>query len=114
MNDALPDDSPWLNRLVEPSAGWVRLVYRLAIGRQLPPSHYRQPTASRAMAPQIAAQKPNDSSNIKISASPWLNRSDRTDGQARSDPILLSISSSLNRPEQTESLFRITEVQPLR
>ena len=47
------------------------------------------------MTPQIAAQKPNDSSNIKISASPWLTRSDRTDCQARSDPMFLSISSSL-------------------
>jgi hypothetical protein len=73
------------------------------------------------MAPQIAAQSPNDSSNTKISASPLLSqkaalRSDRADGdgsiptlqksagQTRSlVTILLSKSPLLSdRPGQTE------------
>jgi len=61
------------------------------------------------MAPQIAAHSPNDSSNTKISASPRLSHRmvlgtdghgstatlQKSGGQARSDPIFLSISSSL-------------------
>jgi hypothetical protein len=39
-----------------------------------PRSHQRPPTASKATAPQVAAQSPSDSSNTKISASPLLSR----------------------------------------
>jgi hypothetical protein len=83
------------------------------------------------MAPQIAAQSPNDSSNTKISASPRLSHktalgSDRTDGdgsaatlqksdgQARSDPIFLSIFSPLTARSKPNASFVYPEAKPIR
>jgi hypothetical protein len=66
------------------------------------------------MAPQIAAQSPNDSSNTKISASPLLSqkaalRSDRTDGDG-------SIPMLENSARQTRSVVAIllSKSPPLR
>src|ERR1700730_10830694 len=66
-------------------------------------THHRPPTASKATAPQVAAQSPSDSSSTRISASPRLSRKaalhpDRSDGvgpsrslqEASSDAVLLS------------------------
>ena len=91
-------------------------------GEKRPPSHYR-PAASKATAPQIAAQNPNDSSTTKTSASPLLSHkttalgSDRTDGvgstatlqksdgQARDDPIFLCNSFSLTGRSNPNASF---------
>src|ERR1700730_13989762 len=66
-------------------------------------THHRPPTASKATAPQVAAQSPSDSSSTRISASPRLSRKaalhpDRSDGvgpsrsrqEAAADAVLLS------------------------
>jgi len=77
-----------------------------AIADSSPPSHHRPPTASKAIAPQIAAQSPNDSSNTRISASPLLSErvalaSDRESGD-RSTPTL---QKSAGRTRSAGAIF---------
>ena len=58
--------SGYIGRLVELSATTARI--NPAVADSSPPSHCREHIASSATAPQIAAQRPNDSDNTKISA----------------------------------------------
>jgi hypothetical protein len=94
----------------------VRPIGYLSAIPTVPPSHHPSPAASKAMAPQIAAQSPTDANNTITRASPLLGQmaalhSDRGDGessfrQGKRAPSRYSCPScSLQLGRETERLL---------